>query len=120
MTHRVKSYCTRGIRWLVGEFFFYSRESIHPKQGGSVLSIFFQLAAWLLATIIVILSLVPPSGRPTTGAPHNLEHFFIFFAVGVTFGLGYLMRLLFLAPALMAFAGAIEIAQLWGPAATRD
>ena len=34
----------------------------------------FQAVAWLLAGIIVVLSLSPASVRPTTGAQHDLEH----------------------------------------------
>jgi VanZ family protein len=75
----------------------------------------FQVTAWLLALTIVILSLSPPSIRPTTGAPHNLEHLLIFLATGMAFGLGYPRRFWSLCIALLAFAAAIEIAQIWVP-----
>jgi VanZ family protein len=75
----------------------------------------FQIAAWLLALTIVILSLGPPSFRPTTGAPHNVEHLLIFLATGVAFGLGYPRRFWFHSMALLAFAAAIEVAQIWVP-----
>lgn len=71
-----------------------------------------RLAAWLLAFAIVVLSLVPPWLRPETEAPHDVEHFGIFFATGVAFGLGYTLRPWFLAAALVAFSGAIEFAQI--------
>src|SRR6266511_4420999 len=75
----------------------------------------FQAAAWLLAGTIVVLSLSPPSVRPTTGAAHGLEHFLIFLATGMAFGLGYSRRAALLAIALPIFAAAIELAQNWVP-----
>jgi hypothetical protein len=36
--------------------------------------------------VIVILSLVPPTLRPETGALHSLEHFTIFAATRFAFG----------------------------------
>jgi VanZ family protein len=75
----------------------------------------FQFAAWLLALAIVILSLSPPSTRPVTGAGHNLEHLLIFLATGMAFALGYPRRFWLLPIALLAFAAAIEIAQVWVP-----
>ena len=76
----------------------------------------FQAAAWLLAGIIVVLSLSPASVRPTTGAPHDLEHLLIFLATGMAFGFGYPDR--FRLPTIIAqptFAAAIEVAQIWAP-----
>lgn len=75
----------------------------------------FQIAAWLLAAAIVVVSLIPPSHRPTTGTSQGLEHVSIFLATGAAFGFGYPNRSWILAPALVAFAGAIELAQLWAP-----
>ena len=75
----------------------------------------FQAVAWLLAFAIVVLSLGPPSVRPSTGAAHGLEHLLIFLATGVAFGFGYPHRLWFLAIAQVTFAGAIEVAQNWVP-----
>ena len=45
--------------------------------------------SWLLCVIIVVLTFVPPSFRPVTGAPHDLEHLMIFLITGAAFGLGY-------------------------------
>jgi hypothetical protein len=45
-----------------------------------------------LTAAIVILSLVFPSLRPETGAPHSVEHFTIYGATGFAFGLGYKRR----------------------------
>ena len=76
---------------------------------------FFQVVAWLLILAIVMLSLGPPSTRPVTGAGHNLEHLLIFVAMGAAFGLGYPRRFLLLPVALLAFTGAVEVAQMMVP-----
>ena len=78
------------------------------------IQVFFRLVAWLLVIAILILSLGPASTRPVTGAGHNLEHLLIFVATGAAFGLGYPRRFLLL-PALLAFTGAIEVAQMMVP-----
>jgi VanZ family protein len=75
----------------------------------------FQAAAFLLAGTIVALSLSPASIRPTTGAPHDLEHVLIFLATGTAFGFGYPHRFGLLTIALLTFAAAIEVAQTWVP-----
>ena len=72
-----------------------------------------RLAAWSLAATIVVVSLVPPNLRPETGAPHDFEHFVIFAATGLAFGLGYDTRRDLLGTQLVVFAGAVEIAQLF-------
>ena len=74
-----------------------------------------RIAAWLLTATIVILSLVPPSLRPETSAPHSVEHFTIYAATGFAFGLGYKHRHDLLAILLVIFTGGIEIAQLFVP-----
>jgi VanZ family protein len=74
-----------------------------------------RIAAWILAAAIVILSLVPPTMRPETSAPHNLEHLIIYAATGFAFGLGYKRRHYLLAVLLVIFSSAIEIAQLFVP-----
>jgi VanZ family protein len=74
-----------------------------------------RIVAWLLAAIITVLSLVPPELRPQTSAPHNIEHFAIFAAAGLAFGLGYSRRLAVVLPGLLTFAGAIELAQILVP-----
>jgi hypothetical protein len=75
----------------------------------------FQVAAWLLALAIVVLSLGPPSTRPVTGAGHDVEHLLAFMATGLAFGLGYPLQFWILAVALPIFAAAIEVAQIWVP-----
>jgi hypothetical protein len=48
----------------------------------------FQIAGWFVAFLIVILPLVPPSLRPVTDLPHNLEHALIFLVTGASFQIG--------------------------------
>jgi hypothetical protein len=71
--------------------------------------------AWALAAAIVILSVIPPSLRPETGAPHNLEHFTIFALCGLAFGFGYRGIIVLEAVGLTALAGAVELLQLVTP-----
>ena len=85
------------------------------RERDLVVNTFFRATGWLLAVAIVTLSVVPPTYRPTTAAPHNFEHLAIFAAVGLAFGLGYRFRHLLHAFSLIAFAAAIEIAQIWDP-----
>jgi len=73
------------------------------------------IAAWSLAATIVVLSLVPPDLRPQSGIPHELEHFLMFLATGIAFGLSYDPRYGLLAMKLAFFAGAVELAQLFVP-----
>ena len=75
----------------------------------------FQVAAWLLALTIVLLSLGPPSTRPVTGTGHNFEHLAIFLATGAAFGFGYPRRVIVLPLALIGFSAAIDIAQMIVP-----
>jgi VanZ family protein len=75
----------------------------------------FQIAGWLLASAITILSLVPPQYRLVTAASHNLEHLAIFLLAGIAFGAGYPDRPWTVAAGLTSFSGAIEIVQLWTP-----
>jgi VanZ family protein len=74
-----------------------------------------RIAAWSLATAIVVLSVVPPGLRPETLAPHFLEHFAIYAATGLAFGLGYERQHGLLAILLVIFSGTVEIAQLFAP-----
>jgi VanZ family protein len=74
-----------------------------------------RIAAWSLATLIVALSVVPPGLRPETPAPHDLEHFMIFWATGAMFRLGYSLQSGLLAILFVIFAGCVEIIQLFAP-----
>jgi VanZ family protein len=74
-----------------------------------------RLAGWLLLVVIVFLNLSPPSYRPVTSAGHNLEHFLIYLALGVTFGVGYVRRWWLLALGLVGLTAAVEFGQLFVP-----
>jgi hypothetical protein len=74
-----------------------------------------RVTAWILACVIIVLSLVPPWLRPESGAPHNVEHFAIYCAAGLAFGIGYSRKPLAVMAALVLFAGMIELAQLLVP-----
>jgi len=89
---------------------------MHPEEDvnrGFVLLI--RVFAWSLAVAIVVLSLVPPTLRPETALPHSVEHFGIFCATGLAFGLAYYARYLLLLPLLVIFAGGVETLQLIAP-----
>ena len=74
-----------------------------------------RIVAWCLATIIVVLSVVPPGLRPETAVSHDLEHFLIYLVTGLAFALGYDRRRSLLVILLVMFAGSIEIVQLFVP-----
>jgi VanZ family protein len=78
----------------------------------------FQLIArwlfWSLLVAIVVLSVVPSSGRPVTAVPHAFEHIGIFMLLGFSFAAGYWARLIPLA-GLIAFTGCVELLQLVAP-----
>jgi VanZ family protein len=74
-----------------------------------------RIVAWSLAAAIVVLSVVPPAFRPVTAAPHGFEHFLIYWAAGLAFGLGYERKHGLLAILLLIFTGSVEIAQLFVP-----
>ncbi len=76
---------------------------------------FFRALGWILVAAILALSVVPPSLRPMTSIPHNLEHFAIFALCGYSFGLGYRSHHLLLAIGLAAFSGLVEMLQLMTP-----
>ncbi len=71
-----------------------------------------RIAGWALLVAIVVLSVVPPHYRPETPAPHDAEHFGIFFLAGLAFGFGYQRRHLIQAVLLVLFAAAVEVVQL--------
>jgi len=74
-----------------------------------------RFVAWSLAAAIVILSLVPPTLRPETPAPHDLEHGIIYAAAGFAFGLGYELRLTTFGAVFLLFCGIVESMQLLVP-----
>jgi hypothetical protein len=86
----------------------------HPTQGPLVAE---NLSGIGMAAVIAItlLTLIPPSYRPTTDAPHSVEHLAIFLLTGLAFGVAYTARPLALPIGLVLFGGLIELAQLWVP-----
>jgi len=74
-----------------------------------------RIVAWTLAATITILSILPPDLRPDTGLPHYLEHFAIYWATGLAFGIGYERKHGLLAVLLVIFSGTVELAQLFVP-----
>ena len=74
-----------------------------------------RVVGWLLLAVIVFLTLSPASYRPVTKVGHNLEHFLIYLALGVTFGIGYARRWWLVVLALVGFTAAAEFAQLFVP-----
>jgi VanZ family protein len=94
---------------------YHPAQDLQMNKGSRHMLRAFQAVPWLLAVAIVVLSLGPLSVRPSTGAPHDLEHLLMFLATGVAFGFRYPHRLWFLAIAQVTFVGAIEVAQNWVP-----
>jgi VanZ family protein len=74
--------------------------------------IYFRIPAWLLAACLVVLTIVPAAERPSTGAPHNLEHIVAFGILGVLFALGYPNRLVQLLAGTAAFTLLLELSQI--------
>src|SRR5215475_2174540 len=74
-----------------------------------------RIVAWLALAVIIVLSLVPPSGRPTTFVPHKLEHAGIFFMDGVAFAVAYRGYEWLWSIGAVIFCAAIELAQLMIP-----
>jgi VanZ family protein len=74
-----------------------------------------RIVAWLLLSAIVVLTVVPPSSRPTTFVPHKIEHASIFLAAGISFGIAYLGREWLLSIGAIVFCAALELTQLYVP-----
>jgi len=68
--------------------------------------------AWLMLSTITVLTLVPPSWRPVSPVPHNVEHFVIFLLMASAFALAYRRHAYALGAVLIAFAGALEALQI--------
>jgi hypothetical protein len=68
-----------------------------------------------MLSAIVVLTLVPPSLRPTTSVPHNTEHAGIFLTVGILFGIAYPGHERILSVGAIVFCAAIELVQLYVP-----
>jgi VanZ family protein len=57
-------------------------------------------------------AIAPPSARPDSGVPHDLEHFASFFITGALWYMGYPRRLLLCLAFVVLFAGALELLQM--------
>jgi hypothetical protein len=71
--------------------------------------------AWLALAAIIVLSLVPPSVRPSTFLPHKIEHAGIFLLDGVAFGIAYCGYQWLASVMAVIFCAGIEVAQLAVP-----
>jgi VanZ family protein len=71
--------------------------------------------AWAALSAIVVLTILPPNLRPTTDAPHDVEHAAAFMIAGVLFGLAYTGRERILSVGAVVFCAIIEILQLYVP-----
>jgi len=74
-----------------------------------------RLAAWIVVLGLIVLSVAPPSLRPESELPHNLEHLVGFFVAGVLWHLAYSSRLLLWLGVAILYAGGIELLQLLAP-----
>ena len=74
-----------------------------------------QVLAWVLVFGIVGLSIVPPDYRIITDLPRPFEHLSIFLLTGLAFGVGYPDRYPMQSIALVLFAAAVELMQVWAP-----
>jgi VanZ family protein len=74
-----------------------------------------RVAAWFVLAVITVLSLVPPTARPTAAVPHTFEHAGIFLLDGLAFGVAYMGHERWLSAGAVAFCGAIELAQAMVP-----
>ena len=97
-----------------------SRSNSDPSGSGSWYSILVmkrlsQVLAWVLVFGIVGLSIVPPDDRVVTDLPRSFEHLSIFLLTGAAFGLGYPDRYPMQSIALVLFAAAVELVQVWVP-----
>jgi hypothetical protein len=62
---------------------------------------------------IIVLSWLPGSERPQTGAPGQFEHFLAYALTAAGIMLGFPMRRVAIILGLVLLAGGLEIAQLW-------
>ena len=74
-----------------------------------------RVAAWFTLAGIIALSLAPPSARPVTFFPHNIEHAGIFLLNGLAFGIAYRGYEWLSSFGAVLFCAGIELAQLTIP-----
>ena len=71
--------------------------------------------SWTLLGVITVLSLVPPSARPVTSAPHNFEHLGIFLVTGIAFAIAYQIRIVQFIFLAIGYCVALELLQNLSP-----
>ncbi len=74
-----------------------------------------RLIAWALLATAIVFTVVPAHLRPVTGAPSAIEHLAMFFLIGSAFAFGYSRSDYPLCGAAIAFAGSLELLQLFVP-----
>ena len=76
-----------------------------------------RLAAWTMLAATAILCLLPGDDMVRTGMNGRIEHFGFYTGVGAIVAAAYLHRLApaLIAGALIAYAGVLEIGQIWVP-----
>ena len=74
-----------------------------------------RVLAWASIITLVALTVVPANYRPTTPAPHDIEHLAAFAIAGILVGLSFRSPPLVLFVAAVAFAALLELLQLGIP-----
>jgi VanZ family protein len=76
---------------------------------------FARFTAWLVLTVIIVITFVPPAFRPVSMFPHFAEHFAIFLVAGGSIAIGYSQSKPTMLISAIAFAAALEALQLFVP-----
>jgi VanZ family protein len=70
-----------------------------------------RLAAWVVISLLILFTIVPPTLRPTTSAPHYFEHFASFALAGMLYYLAYTGSLARQLLIVVLFSGSLELLQ---------
>jgi VanZ family protein len=87
------------------------RPNLHAASTARILA---KCVFWAVLLAIVLLSIVPPSGRPVTRVPHVFEHVAIFLLLGLSFAAGYRFRWASIL-GLVVYTAGVEILQFVAP-----
>jgi VanZ family protein len=85
------------------------------EQAAEMTRKLYLVTAWAALSAIVVLTVVPPNLRPTTDAPHDIEHAAAFLITGILFGLAYAGRERTVSIGAVLFCAMIELLQLYVP-----
>jgi VanZ family protein len=77
----------------------------------------FAVLTWSGMLALIVLSVIPAADRPVTGLPQDFEHVVAYGVIGICAGLGFKATMPVRFAAAIAFAGAVELAQV--PLSTR-